>query len=118
MGLQGVRPEVWGEEEGNVSVRIYARLGRNVGMSMPLRDVLYGWAVIFGVIFFAVRSCLETPEDEVAARRAAAHPACTIDSTIRKLFSKVELKTAHCATAAGYDHWGPHGPVYVTKRQP
>lgn len=101
-----------------MSVRVYARLGRNVGMSMPLRDVLQGWAIIFAVIFLAVRSCLATPEDEAAARRAAAHPACTIDSTIRKRFSKVELKTAHCPTGAGYDYWGPHGPGYVTKRQP
>jgi hypothetical protein len=35
---------------------------------MPLRDVLYGWAVIFGVIFFAVRSCTATPEDDVLGR--------------------------------------------------
>src|SRR5690348_6633004 len=35
-------------------------------MSMPLRDVLKGWAIILGVLFFAGRSCLATPEDAVA----------------------------------------------------
>ena len=88
-------------------------------MSVPLRTVLLGWAGILGVIFLGVRSCLATPEDAVAAaRRARARQACGIEPAIRKLFSKVELKTASCPPAAGYDYWGAHGPVYTARGRP
>ena len=61
-----------------MSVRIYTRLGRNVGMSFPLRDVLRGWGVILLVIYFAARSCFGTHADDVAAARSArAHAQAT-----------------------------------------
>ena len=61
-----------------MSVRIYTRLGRNVGMSFPLRDVLRGWGVILLLIYFGVRSCFGTQADEVAAARSArAHARAT-----------------------------------------